>query len=204
MVNGQAAMNDSRRAKRTAPRPFGLLDMMVLVLAFGPVFLVLRDRYDYYRTPSSQSVHRTVEALLAVINAILMGLTLALTVFVLRGPRPGLRHVLRRPGPAACVAACAAIVVMTARMWVKSYVMYALANRGGSFQARYVYHWLVGDQVRIGFAVLGAWVALLMTRGWRPEPSWLDSAGRVLGWGWLSLALFHVLLPWIKPFLPAI
>jgi hypothetical protein len=132
-----------------------------------------------------------------------MGLTLAFTAFVLRRPRAGLRVVLRRPGPAACVAACAAMIVMATRISVKSYAMFAIGGLDGSFEARYVYASLVGDYVRIGFAVLGAWLALLMARGWRPEPSWLDRAGRVLGWAWLSMALFHVLLPWIEPFLPA-
>jgi hypothetical protein len=199
-------MSHSRRAQRTAARPFGLLDLMVLVLAFGPVFLILRDRYEFYRAPSSPAVYRTVGAILAVVNAILMGLTLAFTAFVLKGPRARLRVVLRRPGPAACVAACAAMIVMSTRMSVKSYAMFAMGGMGemgGSFEARFVYPWLVTEHVRIGVAVLGAWLALLMTRGWRPEPSWLDTGGRALGWGWLSLALFHVLLPWIEPFLPA-
>lgn len=198
-------MSDSRRAKRTVvARPFGLLDLMILVLACGPVFLLLRERYEFYRTPSSPAVYRTVGAILAVVKAILMGWTLAFTAFVLRRPRAGLRIVLRRPGPAACVAACAAMIVMATRMSVKSYVMFGMRGMGSSFEARHVYPWLVSDYVRIGFAILGAWVALLMTRGWRPEPSWLDRAGRALGWGWLSLALFHLLLPWIEPLLPAI
>jgi hypothetical protein len=197
-------MNDPRRVKRTASRRFGLLDAMILVLAAGPVFLILRDRYDFYRLASTPAVYRTVGTILAVANAILMGLTMAFTAFVLRGPRASLRVVLRRPGPAACCAAFAAIVVMTTRVSVKAYAMFAMGVWGGSFEVRYVYPWLVGDYVRIGFAVLGAWFALLMTRGWRPEPSWIDRGGRALGWGWLSLALFHVLLPWIEPFLPAI
>jgi len=194
-------MSDSKYANRTAARPLGLLDMMVLVAAFGPVFLVLRDHYESYRVPSTPSVYRTVEAILAVTNSILMGLTLAFTVSVLRRSRAGLRLVLRRPGPAACLAAFAAIVVMTTRMSVK---VYAMGDWGGSFELRYIYPWLVNGYVRIGFAVLGAWLALLLTRGWRPEPSWVDRAGRVLGWAWLSEALFHVLLPWIEPCLPAI
>lgn len=192
-----------RRAKQPAIHRFGLLDMMVLVLAFGPVFLILRERYDFYREPSSQSLYRTVGIILAVANAILMGLTLAFTAFVLRRLRAGSRAVLRRPGPAACVAASAAMVVMTTRISVKYYAMLAKSGLVDSFEVSVVYSGLVGDYIRIGFAVLGAWLALLMTRGWRPEPSWLDRGGRMLGWGWLSIALFHVLLPWILPFLPA-
>jgi hypothetical protein len=197
-------MNDANYARRTATRPFGLLDLMIIVGAFGPVFLVLRDRYDFYRVPSTPAVYRTVGAILAVTNSILMGLTLALTVSALRRYRAGLRVALRRPGLAACAASFAAMIVMLTRMSLKVYTMHAFGRKGESFGLRNVYPWLISDYVRIGFAVLGAWLALLMTWGWRPEHSWIDRAGRVLGWGWLSLSLLHVFLPWIEPFLPAI
>jgi hypothetical protein len=191
--------------KQIAQRPFRLLDLMILVVAFGPVFLIRRDRYDYYRVPRTPAVYQTENIVLAVANGTLTGLTLAFTAFALRGPRPSFRLTLRRPGPAACTAACAAIVVVATRLLAKVYATYALTGPPFEpFQVRYVYPWLVGSDVRIGFAVGGAWLALLITRGWRPARSWIDRGGRVVGCGWLSLELLHVPRPWIEPFLPAI
>ena len=34
-------------------------------------------------------------------------------------------------------------------------------------------------------AVAGAWLALALSGRWRPEPDWLDRAGRVLGLLWI-------------------
>ncbi len=39
----------------------------------------------------------------------------------------------------------------------------------------------------IGVAVASSWVLLLVSRQWRPEPSWIDRAGRVLGWFWIAI-----------------
>jgi hypothetical protein len=38
-------------------------------------------------------------------------------------------------------------------------------------------------------AVAGAWLILLLAGWWRPEPSWIDRLGRVLGLGWIVLSL---------------
>ena len=42
-----------------------------------------------------------------------------------------------------------------------------------------------GDYV--GFAVGGAWLALVLFGRWRPEKTWLDRLCRAMGWLWLSL-----------------
>ena len=41
----------------------------------------------------------------------------------------------------------------------------------------------------IGFAVAGAWFALLLSGRRRPEPTWLDRLGRAIGWLWLGLSV---------------
>ena len=63
----------------------------------------------------------------------------------------------------------------------------------GTFWA--VLHGLVGvplawtvmaivDFYRIVFTVAGAWLALALSRSWRPEPCWIDRIGRILGICW--------------------
>ncbi len=29
------------------------------------------------------------------------------------------------------------------------------------------------------------WLLLVLGRRWRPEPGWIDRAGRLLGWSWI-------------------
>jgi hypothetical protein len=48
---------------------------------------------------------------------------------------------------------------------------------------------LVAYGDRIGFAVAGAWLSLLLAGRWQSEPSWVDRLGRAIGWLWLVLAL---------------
>jgi hypothetical protein len=44
---------------------------------------------------------------------------------------------------------------------------------------------VLGD--RIGFAVAGVWLALLLVGRWKAEPSWIDRLGRALGCLWIVL-----------------
>src|SRR5262245_54032501 len=37
---------------------------------------------------------------------------------------------------------------------------------------------------RVGFAVSGAWLTLWLSGRWRPERTWIDRLGRVMGWLW--------------------
>ena len=38
----------------------------------------------------------------------------------------------------------------------------------------------------IGTAIAASWILLLVSGQWRPERSWIDRAGRVLGWFWIA------------------
>jgi len=198
-------MNTAHGPERALARRVGLLDLMIVVFALAPAFVILRDRYDITGHQGTTGVYNTIAAISALFNSLLMAFTLAVTAIGLRRPRPNLRVVLRRPGPAACVAASTAIVVMTARMTIKTYAMFSgpLID-GGSFRLQYLLQEIVDEQVRVGFAVIGAWLMLLLTRAWRSEPTWLDRTGRVLGWSWIALLLFYSIVPWIEPYLPKI
>jgi hypothetical protein len=52
---------------------------------------------------------------------------------------------------------------------------------------------LLGMPRHAGLAVAGAWLTLFRAGAWRPESTWVDRAGRVLGVFWL-VAGFHFLL----------
>ncbi|HZW33760.1 MAG TPA: hypothetical protein VFF52_23765 [Isosphaeraceae bacterium] len=40
-------------------------------------------------------------------------------------------------------------------------------------------------------AVMAAWAALIFSRRWRAEPSWIDRAGRGCGFYWIALAVYR-------------
>ena len=51
-----------------------------------------------------------------------------------------------------------------------------------------------GAAEAIGLAVVTAWLTLLLTRGWHPEPTWIDRLGRILGACWVVLFVACVML----------
>jgi hypothetical protein len=40
-----------------------------------------------------------------------------------------------------------------------------------------------------GMAVASTWLALRLGGWWHPAPTWIDRAGRVLGWYWIAICL---------------
>jgi hypothetical protein len=190
--------------KKLFDRRFGLLDAMTLVVASAPILVILRDRFEFHRNFSAPSTYRTVDLGLAVINSLLLSSTLALVLMALRQPRARLRIALRRPGPAACLAASLAVIVMVTRFSIKVYSMQRSMSPHDPFSLNYLYPWIAGEYLRVGFAVIGAWLMLVMVGSWRPEPSWIDRAGRLLGLGWILQTFLFLALPWAESYLPAI
>src|SRR5262249_15461946 len=97
--------------------------------------------------------------------------------------RPRLRRVFRHPGAVACGVATLDILIMAVEiipLWVR-------APAGRSPVANPLYltsdcvNWVDG-----GLAVLCGWLTLVLCGRWRPEPSWIDRAGRIVGAGWIA------------------
>ena len=47
---------------------------------------------------------------------------------------------------------------------------------------------------RNGYAVAAAWLTLMIGRRWRPEPSWVDRSGRLIGSFWLLMIPLYTLI----------
>jgi len=103
--------------------------------------------------------------------------TLALTVIELRGPRPRMRRLARRPGMAACLAVTMSLLVEGARSLSAMFFQRPWAARP-SFAGWHLHYF---HMPTIGLAVMGAWLGLLVAESWHAERSWIDRAGRVLG-----------------------
>jgi len=151
-----------------------------------------------------------VPDLMLVARTFLSSWALALLLIRLRRPRPRLRALMCQPGMAACSAAALMIVVYTLWI-VAAQIGEALSptvpiaiafpaatpthpvlparlptpqvTLGTSVTLRGTSSFLVHPWVatECGGAVIGAWLALALTGRWRPEPSWIDRLGRIVG-----------------------
>jgi hypothetical protein len=121
--------------------------------------------------------------------------SMAVLVVTLRGPRPSLRRLSRRPGFVAVLTV--SLVVVTG---LPIGIMSDLAIRAAqgielqSFDPGIAGLYQLGNlPPRITTAVTVAWLVQAMTRRWRPDPGWPDRLGRLTGFAWIALIPVHEL-----------
>ena len=95
----------------------------------------------------------------------------ALLILRVIPPRPGIDDVLRQPGCAACQAIVGSLV---AGSWLE------MVGAGKVFVAV------------VAVAVGGVWIGLALRGASRPEKSWIDRAGRLLGVIWLLAGIVAI------------
>lgn len=118
----------------------------------------------------------------------IIALTLVLIPLRWRRPRPPVTRILRQPGTVACLATIGAIATASAILIVCEWI--GDMARGFPPPTSYssnAWYWSNVVGFFIPAAVGGAWAALALGGRWSPERSWLDRAGRVLGFYWLVL-----------------
>lgn len=108
----------------------------------------------------------------------------------LRRPRPRWRRLGSQPGFVACVAML--VTLIPGLLWIATIYHRPGFRRPLGFEQAWgcVIEW--ADS-----AVLGAWFALVVSRRWRPERSWIDRLGRILGLYWLLLIFAWFALQWV-------
>jgi len=121
--------------------------------------------------------------------------TLAMVALCLRRPRARLRRLTCQPGAIACFSASSALIpplfgfLFLALVWVP---FPPIGYESVVWRKSLALLFIVLPALS-GFAVLGAWLGLLLGGRWRPESTWVDRAGRVLGMYWIGSIL---LLAW--------
>ena len=108
-------------------------------------------------------------------------------IFRLREPRPPLRLVARQPGAVACFAIVAFQLSSVIQALILS-IRWDEATFLGRIDSTI---WTVFSEIGTRYAsvIPITWVLLAVSRHWRPEPGWIDRAGRILGWAWTALWL---------------
>lgn len=115
----------------------------------------------------------------------------AVIVMRLRRPRPRRSRLIGQPGFVACLAVMASLPPGLADV-ATIYHRPGFQRAGGFEQV-----WAVATQW-VDTAVLGSWIALALSRRWRPEPSWIDRMGFALGLYWVLLLFAWLALGWIE------
>lgn len=113
----------------------------------------------------------------------------AMIAIRLRRPRP--RLIRFQPGFVACVAVMVSLLPGIA--WFLTIRHRPGFQRAGAFEQT----WAIATNWT-ETAVLGAWLALLISRKWRSEPSWVDRMGRVLGLYWIVSLCISLALNWMQ------
>jgi hypothetical protein len=136
---------------------------------------------SYLRTERNKDLFRATLKLNYMVNVpfpFILFLSPTLVWLRLRKPRPPWGDLMRQPGAIACMGG-----VLTALL-----VPFLGIVFGGS--------WFV-----LSFAIVPiSWLALVASRRWQSEPSWLDRAGRIMGIGWIVSAAYAFLYVWFGPF----
>ena len=112
-----------------------------------------------------------------LISCLLVTLVPALLLIRLRWPRPPLTQVIRQPGFGAC-----ATLVLGTLVIVDLY---------------YLFRFDPGPTVLLpSSSVVMLWFVAGLPP-WRPEPSWVDRAGRAAGIAWIVASTLFSLLFWL-------
>ena len=157
-------------------RRLTIADALILVAAAGVGFAFARDWLGRYRQLNGNSftgyevfIYTTCWAALAI--------SIALIPLRLRRPRPRWRSLRWQPGLVACLAVLVSLVCSTF-----TYLPTIIKTPAG------VTLWLqmVVWPTHIGPVIVAMWSLLAIGNRWRSEASWIDRAGRTLGFFWIA------------------
>jgi hypothetical protein len=181
-------------------RRFRIVDAMVLVasLAIGFALIERQVRFDFldlqWSKPKLSAFASPKQGdLVTVIASLLTPLTLAVLVLRLLPTRPRRRRLFEQPG----FTACAMVIFMDIPL-IFGHYQYNINFYQTFFPDVSGWNYLIQLNYRpeIAYAVAASWTLLALSGRWRAERSWVDRAGRVVGWLWILL----IPMRWFSPF----
>ncbi len=175
---------------RTPNRRFTLAKLMVLVAATGAGLAMFRPYSASLAGPRTRhwAQHfRTIETIYGAWSFIAAWWMIALLLLQYQRPHPRRGRLARRPGHSACCIAAVALVVGTVHELTR-FAFRDLTGRPLSFHQSWV-----TVSARVGPAVAGAWLLLVLSGRWKSDPGWIDRLGRLLGCCWIGWLLFWII-----------
>ena len=193
-ANMQIAHTD-RPPQTASSRRFTLLDAMVLIAATGigfvPIRLFLWENWHFPEEWSVPEVWRSGLEINVSLVPLALSLSLALWLLALKHSRGRLRRAFRRPGMAACTITLAYTILSSIGYVV--FLQFSRAwDRGVFNDPNSAMLWIrIGMQpiFLVGGAIASVWIVMWLGRTWRAERSWIDRAGRALGFYWIVLSV---------------
>jgi hypothetical protein len=164
--------------KKPMARRLTLADLTILVAATAAALVMWRiSRETLTFEAGSHSVFSTAYRVGVWPAPAILALSLALLVARAIRPRPRWRVVFRQPGTWAALTILAHLsVVVFLMLWRASFT-----PPPGMIPYRPNFNTYLYANRQAGSGVALAWATLALSRAWRPEPSWIDRTGRVLG-----------------------
>lgn len=183
---GPTGAHGASHALTRPRRRLTLADGVILIAATATGFAIARITQGVYPgivTVPGDEVSMFSKVLISTYWASLM-VMLALIPLRLMPPRPRFRWIRRQPGFIACLSVAFGIAhtgLYVAVQRFKQPIPWANID---------ILSLIVSPS--IGSLILSAWLVLAVSGGWRPERSWIDRAGRLLGTAWIVRYLIHV------------
>lgn len=187
---------------KVARRRFMMLDAMIAIAALATEFGLIRalglgfDREFHskmWTQPDwffrSWAIDQLIDQLFQLATTAALTSTLAVLVFRLRRPRPPWRRLAGQPGMTA------ALTVVAAWMTLGPYLATMIFDSPEPYVVQIwgiITPWAV--PVLAGFGVATSWGMQALSHRWRAESSWIDRLGRIVGVGWMALALWGIYL----------
>ncbi len=188
-------------------RRFNLGDAMVLIAALTPSLVLIRvgvalGLFEFGKLIETGGQHSTLARQLVEFfnvggGCVLAGLVPAVLILGLYRAQPSRREAARGPGLVTCFVAVAASILPI--LWFAGSVLVESRHPYPSYSVPFnnlFGRWMIAA----GPMILGAWIALAFLGRWRPNPTWTDRAGCVLGACFVLIYLymeiyFDVVLP---------
>lgn len=160
-------------------RPVHLADIMLLVAATALGLVGTRLCYLQMRQIQTDLFHP--ENLVVLASPTMAAVSLALLISECTLRRRKFSDLSRCPG----FAANGVTALVMALMFVHRLALNPHTLRGFRIITLFDYGFFWPATSEVGEGVLVCWITLACTGCWRPEPTWIDRTGRVLGVVWI-------------------
>jgi hypothetical protein len=168
-------------------RRFHLFDSMVLIAASALGFVAARTYLGMSDGLSGATVGAWINALHTGGVPFALVWSIALVLIRVQAPRHERRRLCTEPGFAAALAVvtCAAVVLLDSGG--RTLFVRAKTGAGGPWNAaRFAMANIRMLMIAAPSGVAATWAVLAVGGRWRPERSWLDRLGLVLGVYWIT------------------